>query len=189
MKKIAMLLVTAGTIGMLTGCGIPEEEHNMIIQNLETEHTAKVDQLNSALAEQKDLLEKEQAKVRSTRIELDDATERIKDLQQKSAEMTKAVAAQKTKMSGLAAELKSVNAKLAAAQERATTAETEYSTLDVKYQELERRFEMFKKNIGSIGNQAGSTASPAEPSTPEASSEPKTDADKASSLLDQMGTM
>lgn len=190
MKKIAMLLVTGCAIGMLTGCGIPEEEHNMIIQDLETQHAEEVNKLNSEIAAQKDLVKNEKAKVRSSRIELDDATERIKGLQQKSAETSKALAAEKSKIAGLESGLKSSNAKLAATEERATEAETSYSTLDVEYQELKRRFEMFQKNMSSLGGNAPAASAPSSTtSSIPASSEPKTDATKASSLLDQMGTL
>lgn len=194
MKKIAMLLVTVGAIGMLTGCGIPEEEHNMIIADLEAKHAEEVDKLNGEIEAQKDLVKNEKAKVRQGRIELDDATERIKGLQQKSAETSKALGAEKSKVAKLESELKTSKSQTAAAEDRATEAETSLSTLDVEHQELKRRFEMFQKNMSSMGSSPAAASTPAASSDSEleslgGSSEPKNDAQKASSLLDQMGTM
>ncbi|QBG48346.1 hypothetical protein EGM51_13445 [Verrucomicrobia bacterium S94] len=197
MKKIAMLLVTAGTIGMLSGCGIPEEEHNMIIEDLKTQHQEEVDKLKGEIEEQKELVSNEKKKVRQGRIELDDATERIQDLQQKSAQTSKELAAEKSKVSKLESELKITKAKLTAAEERATEAETALNTLDVEHQELKRRFEMFKKNMSSISTAPASApvaveAAPvveAAPASAPAPAAPKTDAEKASSLLEQMGTL
>ncbi|WP_372797030.1 hypothetical protein [Pontiella sp.] len=192
MKKIAMLLVTASAIGMLTGCGIPEEEHNMIVQNLENEHAAEVDKLNAEIASQKDLVDNEKKKVRSMRVELDDATERITSLQQKSAETAKTLASEKSKTAGLESDLKTANSRLASAEERAAEAEAAYSTLDAEHQELARRFEMYRKNMSALSAPAApakSTAPAAMAEEPDMMSAPKTDAEKASSLLDMMGTM
>ena len=72
MNKVAMLLVTVGAIGMLTGC-MKEEEHLAIVAGIEAEHAKEVDKLNADIAAQKDLVKNEKAKVRSSRIELDDA--------------------------------------------------------------------------------------------------------------------
>lgn len=195
MKKIAMLLVTGSAIGMLTGCGIPEEEHLAIIADIEAKHAGEVDDLNGQIEEQKELVKNEKAKVRQNRIELDDATERIQGLQQKSAETSKALAGEKSKVAKLESDLKSSKAKNAAAEDRAVEAETAYSTLDVEYQDLKRRFEMFQKNMSSMSSPSpapSSSAAPAgssaAPSAAPSSTAPQTDAQKASSLLDQMGT-
>ena len=188
MKNIAMLLVAGCAIGMLTGCGIPEEEHNMIIAELDAKHQTEVDKLKGDIADKESINKNEKAKVRQSRIELDDATDRIKGLQQKSAETSKALAIEKSKATKLESELKTSKSRTASAQDQAMDAENKFSTLDVEYQELKRRFEMFQKNMNSIGTPAP-TAAPAGNSPAPASSGPQTDAQKASSLLDQMGTL
>lgn len=191
MKKLVMLLVAGSAIGMLTGCGIPEEEHNMIIDGIKAQHQEEVEKLNGTIADKDVIIKNEKAKVRQTRIELDDATERIKGLQQKNAETSKSLATEKSKAAKLESELKTSKSQTAAAQDSATEAENKYSTLDVEYQELKRRFEMFQKNMSALSTPpaaepaasapAGGASAPAEA--------PKTDAQKASSLLDQMGTL
>ena len=192
MKKIAMLLAAGVAVGMLSGCGIPEDEHNMIIAELEGQHKAEVDKLMTEVADKDSLIKSEQAKVRQNRIELDDASARIKDLQQKSAETAKALAAEKSSVSSLESELKTAKSQAASAQDQAMEAESNYSTLDVEYQELKRRFEMFQKNLGAMSSPASTTSGSSMPtasSTPTMDSAPKSDAQKASSLLDQMGTL
>lgn len=195
MKKIAMLLVTAGAIGMLTGCGVPEEEHLAALENQKTDYEEQIDKLKGEIEAQKDLVSNEKKKVRQGRIELDDATERIQGLQQKSAQTSKELAAEKSKVAKLESELRTTKSKAAAAEDRATEAETSLSTLDVEYQELKRRFEMFQKNMSSMSTAPASAPAAVEAapvveaaSTP-APAAPKTDAEKASSLLDQMGTL
>ena len=84
-------------------------------------------------------------------------------------------------------QLKTAKSQTAAAQDDALEAENKYSTLDVEYQELKRRFEMFQKNMAALSAPAEPASAPAV-SAP-AQDMPTTDAQKASSLLDQMGTM
>ncbi|MDF7825782.1 hypothetical protein P4B35_17265 [Pontiellaceae bacterium B12227] len=190
MKKLAMLLASGFAIGMLTGCGIPEEEHNMIIDGINTEHQKEVDKLKGDIADKETIIKNEKAKVRQNRIELDDATERIQGLQQKSAETSKALASEKSKVAKLESELKTSKSRTAAAQDDAMEAENKYSTLDVEYQELKRRFEMFQKNMSAISEPAPAAAEPAASVMDDfpADTAPQSDAQKASSLLDQMST-
>lgn len=187
MKKLAMLLASGFAIGMLTGCGIPEEEHNMIISGINDQHKEEVDKLKGTIADNETIIKNEKAKVRQSRIELDDATDRIKGLQQKSAETSKALATEKASVSKLQGELKTSKSRAAAAQDQATEAESKYSTLDVEYQELKRRFEMFQKNMSSLSEPEPAAAPAGIMDAP--SDVPQTDAQKASSLLDQMGTL
>lgn len=187
MKKMAMLLAAGCAIGMLTGCGIPEEDHLAIIDGIKAEHQAEVDKLNGTIADRDDVIKSEKAKARQMRIELDDASERITDLQQKSAETSKALATEKSQVASLESQLKTANAKTAAAQDDAMDAENKYNTLDVEYQEVKRRFEMFQKNMSALSTPEKPAAAPA--AAPSAMEEPATDSQKASSLLDQMGTL
>jgi chromosome segregation ATPase len=193
-KSIAMMLVAGCAVGMLTGCGIPEEEHNAIIAEMEAKFKAEEEKLNIKIAEQDSVITSEKAKVRTSRIELDDATERIKGLQQKSAETATELASEKTKVAQLESELKTSKSATAAAQDQAMEAENKFNTLDVEYQELKRRFEMFQKNMSAL-NQASKPAAPKAATQDdlgmlgEPAPAPKTDAQKASSLLDQMGNL
>ena len=184
-KTIAMIVAAGCAITMLTGCGIPEEEHNMIIAELEQKHAAEVDALNGTIGEKDDIIKAEKAKVRQNRIELDDASTRIKDLQEKTKLVEKGLATEKAKVAGLESDLKTSKSMTAAASDRAMEAENSYSTLDVEYQELKRRFEMFQKNLNSISEPASAAAPAGEPAAM-MDDAPKTDAKKASSLLDEM---
>lgn len=192
-KSIAMMLAAGCAIGMLTGCGVPEEEHLAALAAQESAFKAEEDTLNQKIAEQESIIKNEKAKVRTARIELDDASERIKGLQQKSAETSKALASEKTRAADLESELKSQKSATAAAQDRAMESEEQYNTLSVEHEELKRRFEMFQKNLSSIGS--SSSPAPAASADSElealggAAEAPKTEKQKVNSLLDQMGNM
>jgi septal ring factor EnvC (AmiA/AmiB activator) len=158
-KSIAMMLVAGCAVGMLTGCGIPEEEHNAIIAEMEAKFKAEEEKLNIKIAEQDSVITSE-----------------------------------KTKVAQLESELKTSKSATAAAQDQAMEAENKFNTLDVEYQELKRRFEMFQKNMSAL-NQASKPAAPKAATQDdlgmlgEPAPAPKTDAQKASSLLDQMGNL
>jgi chromosome segregation ATPase len=195
MRKVAMLLVAGCTIGMLTGCGVPQEEVDAMIAEVEADCAAQVDVLNGTIADNESIIQSEKAKNRQSRIELDDATERISDLQQKNAEISKELAGFKSQAAKLDSDLKTAKNQAAAAQDQAKVAQDKYSTLDVEYQELNRRFEMFKKNMSALGTPATATTTTAVAPAKSAgtaspvSATPETDAQKASSLLDAMGTL
>ncbi|MEI6891640.1 MAG: hypothetical protein V5783_05655 [Pontiella sp.] len=207
MKNIAMLLVAGCAIGMLTGCGIPEEEHNAIIASLKAEQQKEVETLNSDIADKESVIKSEKAKVGQSRIELRKAAARNDRLQKETAETAKALAAEKSKSSNLDSELKTSQSQAAIAQDQASDAESKYDTLEIEYQDLERRFEMFQQNMNSLSAPAPAAIStPEVASTPEdfgapedfgsledfgtpAESEELPPAQKATDLLDQMGTL
>lgn len=186
-KNVAMMIAAGCALGMLTGCGVPQEEHDAKVAAMTAERVDLEDKLNGKVADLESVVKSEKAKVRTSRIELDDATERITGLQQKSAKSIKALASVKTEVAQLKTELATAKSAMLAAQDKATTIEEKFNALDVEYQGLKRRFEMFQSNMGSINSS----------STPAASSaldvmdaeESKSDSDTAKSLMDQMLTM
>ncbi len=188
-RKIAMMVAAGCAMGILSGCGIPEEEHNAMIAQMTSERAESEDQLNGKIADLESVVKSEKAKVRTARIELDDASERIKGLQQKSAETSKALATEKSKVSSLESELSSSKSAALAAQDQAVEAENKYSTLDVEHQELKRRFEMFQANMSSLNSASTPASTPSASGGAPAGSAPKSDADTAKSLLNEMSTM
>ncbi|MDH3981588.1 MAG: hypothetical protein OES84_01665 [Kiritimatiellaceae bacterium] len=185
MKKIAMMLAAGCAIGMLTGCGIPEEEHNAMIADLEAKHAKEVDKLTGDIADKDSIIKSEKAKVRTGRIELDDASERIKGLQQKSAETTKELATTKAKLKQIETDIASAKSATLAAQDQAMEADKKFNALEVEYKELKKQLENYRKNMGSFGGSSSSTTA----SAPADKDAPKTDSQKASSLLDEMGNL
>ncbi|MEE9368440.1 MAG: hypothetical protein V3V05_06205 [Pontiella sp.] len=181
-KRVVMMVAAGCALGMLTGCGIPKEEHNAMIAQLTAERAESEDQLNGKIADLESTVKSEKAKVRTSRIELDDASDRIKGLQIKSAETASTLAAEKSRASKLESDLTSSKSSALAAQDQALEAENKYSTLDVEYQELKRRFEMFQSNMSSLNSASGSPA-------PSGSSAPMSDSDAAKKLLEEMGTL
>ncbi len=183
-KTVAMMIVAGCAIGMLTGCGIPEEEHNAMIADINAKAKAQEDKLNSQIADLDSLLKAEQNKSRTTQITLADTTDQLEKAKKQAAETAKSLTDEKATVAGLEKQLANQKAATDAALAQAGDAEAKYNTLDVEYQELKRRFEMFQKNMSSLGRTSSPVgAAPA----PASSGAPKTDAESAMDLLNQMG--
>lgn len=197
-KHIMMMLAAGCALGMLTGCGVPKEEHLAALQAKDDAFKEMQDSLNQKIADQENVIKSEKAKVRTSRIELDDASGRIKKLQQEKTDGAQALAAEKTKVADLTTQLRSQKSATAAAQDRAEEAEGKYNTQVVEFEALKRRFEMYQKNMAALNNPA-SVAPAAAPASDTAELEalggtepqpvPDTNKGKVNSLLDQMGNM
>jgi DNA repair exonuclease SbcCD ATPase subunit len=160
LKRIVMMALAGCAIGLLTGCGVPQEEHDAKVAELNTAW-AEIDNLNGKITDLESLLKAEQAKVRTARIELDDAAERLQAAQKKEAEAIKELNAEKSKVSSLERKVSSANASVMQANERTSEVEAELAELMQKYNDIKRRFEQFEKNLKTLDGMASPSASPA----------------------------
>jgi len=158
MKRIIMMVAAGCAIGLLTGCGVPQEEYDAKIGELNAAW-AENETLNGKNTDLESLLKAEQGKVRSTRIELDDAGKRVAELKEKDAAAAKALADEKGKVSGLESDLAASTSAKGMAEDRSSEAESALAALQGKYDKLVADFEQFKKNMRSLG--ASVPASPA----------------------------
>jgi chromosome segregation ATPase len=179
MKKIAMLLAVGCAVSMLTGCGVPQEDHDAVLAELNAK-MAEIEDLKGKNTDLDSLLNAEKAKVRTARIELDDATTRIKGLQQKEAQTASALADEKAKVAGLEGDLSSAKSATLTAQDETQAVEEELAQLKEEHKKLKGRFDQFEKNMNAL-NQAQEPAS-----APKAAASPKSDAEAAMDLLNQM---
>jgi len=143
-KSIAMLVAAGCAIGMLTGCGVPQKEHDAIVAQLNAEAQASEDALNITLADTKSLLEAEQAKTRKLQIELNDSVERIDELKSSANELTDSLTAEQSTVSQLESDLAAVTATVSSAQQATRDAENERNVMEIEKQETQRRFDMLR---------------------------------------------
>lgn len=189
MKKVIMMLVAGCVVGMLTGCGVPKEEHEAKLAEL-NDAWQEIETLKAEKAEVVANLEAEAKKARSIRIELDDAKNSVTELQEKEAATASALAAEKNKVAELEGDLSAANSATKMAQDHGNELQAALDQLKDEYAHLQNRFDQLKKNMLALG---GSTATvPAE--KPKAADAPapaaKTSSDDSKSaldLLDEMG--
>ena len=183
MKRIVMMVVVGGAIGLLVGCGVPKEEYEAKIGELNAAW-AEAETLKGKIADTESLLKAEQGKFNSKRIELDDAEKRISNLEEKDVVAAKALADEKGKVSELEGDLASTKSAKGVAEDRSSELETALAVLQGKYDKLVADFEQFKKNMRSLGAPVPA-ASTSEEVAPEAGSE-KATSKTALEILDDM---
>jgi len=199
-KSIAMLAVAGCVIGMLTGCGVPQEEHDAIVAQLNAEAQASVDALNATLDETKGDLIAELAKTSKLEIEIQDTAARMDELKLAADESSELLVAEQSNVSQLEADLAAVTATVDSLRQQALDAENQRDLMEMEKIETQRRFDMFraalldlnKKNpedlqIKLIVDDMDGTPSDAGIATESAPA--ASDTDSIEGLLDEMDNM
>ncbi len=181
MKTIAMALAVGCAMTILTGCGVPQEEHDAKVAELNTAWT-EIENLKGTITDKETMLDAEKARIRTARIELDDASQRIKALQVSEAEIKVELADTKSKVVGLESSVSAAKSSTLTAQDRTVEVEGELVALQEDYKKLQTRFDQFEKNMRALDS-----ASAAPKAAPKAKASAKSDAESAMDLLEQMG--
>lgn len=192
MKRIVMMLVAGCVIGLLTGCGVPQEEHDAKVAEL-NDAWEEIETFKGKVADLESVLKKEQGKVRNNRIELDDAAKRIADLNEKEAAAAKALADEKSKAVEFESDLAAAKSATDMAKDQTREVEAALAALQDEFDALQNRFDQLKKNMLSFGEE-GSAPAPAAPKAAQVAPKaddgaPSSDSKSAMDLLDDMGTL
>jgi len=185
-----MMVMAGCMIGMLTGCGVPQEEHDAEVAELNAAWE-EIETLKGKIADTESLLKAEQGKVRNNRIELDDASKRITELNEKEASTAKALADEKGKSAGLESDLAAAKSATEMAKDQIGELEAALAELQAEYDNLQNRFDQLKKNMLSFGGEASipAEAPKAAPAPKGDDAAPGSDSGSAKSLLDDMSTL
>ena len=101
MRKTYNNLFLLLALCLLAGCGIPQEEHDAMILQLQSEKTEIETSLNEKIEELESIVKAEKAKVKSHRLEMDNAERKIRDFQTKNAQSIKDAAKAKSEITSL----------------------------------------------------------------------------------------
>jgi chromosome segregation ATPase len=199
-KSIAMLAVAGCAIGMLTGCGVPQDEHDAIVAQLNAEAQASEDALNAKLAETEADLTAELAKTSKLEVEIQDTVARMDELKLAAEEAGELLVAEQEKVTQLKADLAAVTATVDASHQQALDAENERDLMEMEKIETQRRFDMLRAALLDLNNKnpddlqiklivddmngVAPSAATATESAPAAS-----DTDSVIGLLDEMDSM
>ena len=149
-KVFKLVSVSFGLV--VTGCGVPQEEHDAAVAQLQAERANIEATLNGKISDLESVVKSEKAKGKSMRLQLDSTERKLRESQKKAIAAAKDVATVKAKVTSLEREVSRaestadrVKDQLAALQERATTVEGERD-------ELQRRLDMLMKNMSGLSN-------------------------------------
>lgn len=151
-KSIAMLAVAGCVIGMLTGCGVPQEEHDAIVAQLNAEAQASEDALKATLDETKADLIAELAKTSKLEIEIQDTAARMDELKLAADESSELLVAEQSNVSQLEADLAAVTATVDSSHQQALDAENQRDLMEMEKIETQRRFDMLRAALLDLNN-------------------------------------
>lgn len=180
MRRVVMMVVAGCAVGMLTGCGVPKEEHEAKIAELNSAW-AEIETLKGEVADTESLLNSEKGKVRNARIELTDASKRVTELEAKETADAKALAAEKDRVAELENQVAVAQSNVEAADNRTSEVEAARVALQEAYDKLRAEFDQFKRNIRGLGG-----APAPEVTIPSPATESNDDSKSALDLLDEM---
>ena len=199
-KSIAMLAVAGCAIGMLTGCGVPQDEHDAIVAQLNAEAQASEDALNATLAETKSQLVAELAKTGKLESEIQNTAARIEELKLATDESNNLLAAEQNRALQLEADLAAVTATVDSSHQQALDAENQRDLMEMEKIETQRRFDMLRAALLDLNNKnpddlqiklivddMGGT--PAAKESVPVSAPAASDTDSVKGLLDEMDNM
>jgi chromosome segregation ATPase len=158
-KAMAMMVAAGCAVGMLTGCGIPEEEHNAKIAELNTAWQ-EIESLKGKNTDLDSLFNSEKAKLRTARIELEDTITRLKGSQKKEAVTASALASEKSTVAGLEKEVSSAKSATMRAKEETVEVEATLVALEEEHDALQVRFDQFNRNMQALSGAPTETAAP-----------------------------
>ena len=147
MKKIYKNLFLLLTLCLLAGCGVPQEEHDAMILQLQSEKTEIETSLNEKISELDSIVKAEKAKVKSHRLEMDNAERKIKDFQTRNAQFIKDAAKAKSEITSLKRSLNRAEDARDQAEEKISVINNQLSQIQAEKNDIQFRFDQLIRNL------------------------------------------
>ena len=147
MKKIYKNLFLLLTLCLLAGCGVPQEEHDAMILQLQSEKTEIETSLNEKISELDSIVKAEKAKVKSHRLEMDNAERKIKDFQTRNAQFIKDAAKTKSEITSLKRSLNRAEDARDQAEEKISVINNQLSQIQAEKNDIQFRFDQLMRNL------------------------------------------
>ena len=147
MRKIYNNLFLLFALCLLAGCGVPQEEHDAMILQLQSEKTEIETSLNEKIAELESIVKAEKAKVKSHRLEMDNAERKIRDFQTKNAQSIKDAAKAKSEITSLKRSLNRAEDARDRAEEKVSRINDQLAQIQSEKDDIQFRFDQLVKNM------------------------------------------
>lgn len=132
---------------LLNGCGVPQEEHDAIVIQLQSELADFKTDTEQRISELESIVKSEKAKVKSHRLEMDNAERKLKDLQQKNADLVRDIAKAKSEIVSLKREIERSDSAKERAQAATSKAEEQLAEVVLERDDLKFRFDQLINNL------------------------------------------
>lgn len=147
MRKIGNNLFLIIAIFLIAGCGVPQEEHDALVLQMQTEKAELEANLNTKISELESIVKSEKAKVKSHRLEMDNAERKIKDLQTKNAQSVKDLAKTKSEITSLKRSLSRAEDARDRSEKKVSETESQLNSVQAEKDQLQLRFDQLVRNL------------------------------------------
>ena len=147
MRKICNNLFLITAIFLIAGCGVPQEEHDALVLQMQTEKAELEANLNTKISELESIVKSEKAKVKSHRLEMDNAERKIKDLQTKNAQSVKDLAKTKSEITSLKRSLNRAEDARDRSEKKVSETESQLNSVQAEKDQLQFRFDQLVRNM------------------------------------------
>ena len=148
-KSMYGFIVVAGAL-LLTGCGVPQEEHDAIVAELEHNKSVLETELNEKITDQASVIKAEKAKVASLRGELDEAGRKVKGLQKEIAAQSIQISDGEDEIAQLSGKLDRSEGANRRARARIGNLEEELTAAQAAEADAEERLDMLIANMREL---------------------------------------
>ena len=135
---------------LLNGCGVPQEEHDAIVIQLQSELTDFKLDTEQRISELESIVKSEKAKVKSHRLEMDNAERKLRELQQKNADSVRDIAKAKSEIVSLKREIERSDSAKERAQLATSKTEEELAEVVAERDDLKFRFDQLINNLNGV---------------------------------------
>ena len=135
---------------LLNGCGVPQEEHDAIVIQLQSELTDFKSDTEQRISELESIVKSEKAKVKSHRLEMDNADRKLRELQQKNADSVRDIAKAKSEIVSLKREIERSDSAKERAQLATSKTEEELAEVVAERDDLKFRFDQLINNLNGV---------------------------------------
>ena len=194
MKYLSSFLLTLLLI--VTGCGVPQEEHDAAVAKLPSERADIESSLNDKISDLESIVKAEKAKGKSLRLQLDSTERKLKDGQKKALVAAKEAAKIKSQVTSLERDVNRAESEKSRVEEELADMEEQLSAIEIERDEAINDLEQLRNNMSALSepkpdpiSQSPNEASPSSeplPSYSESELEFLPPSERARIMLEQM---
>ena len=146
---------------VVTGCGVPQEEHDAAVAQLQTERANVEATLNGKISDLESVVKSEKAKGKSMRLQLDSTERKLRESQKKAISDAKDMAKVKAQVTSLERDVSRAESTADRMKDQISALQEQASIVEGERDELQRRLDMLMKNMRGISN-SGALPDPSE---------------------------
>jgi myosin heavy subunit len=150
MKYINWFMLMA--ILVVTGCGVPQEEHDAAVAQLQAERAEVESTLSGKISDLESVVKSEKAKGKSIRLQLESSERKLRESQKKAISAAKDAAKVKAQVTSLERDVSRAESASDRVQDQLSAVQEQLTSSESERDELQRRLDMLMNNMSGLSN-------------------------------------